>query len=236
VVFGGEYDQRVFEALQYRNVSFTNITPSQVGTAKVNSVDASSLPFPNASRDFVIAHAGIHHASRPHAAVCEMYRVARRGVVFVESQDSLVMQLAVRAGLVPEYEWNAIFDHGMKRGGVDDRPIPNYVYRWTRREVEKLVRALEPEREPVLHFLSEWDFYYGRIARRLKATPLRLLPDSVMQAVFAASVRLANATVGRFGNAFAVGIEKGGPLKPWIRRREGRLEFDPRAVRAPVEA
>jgi SAM-dependent methyltransferase len=230
VLFGGDYDRHVLSHLGYRNVTFTNITPSQATTGDSPSIDASRLPFPNGSFDFAVAHAGVHHASRPHGAVCEMYRVARRAVIFVESQDSWLMRLAVRAGLVAEYEWNAILDHDFKRGGVDDRPIPNYVYRWTRREVEKLARALEPEREPIIHFVAEWDFHYRRVARRLKGTPIGLLPDWLLEPVCAGGVALANAAVGKYGNAFCVCIEKGGALKPWIRTVGGRLEFDAASV------
>ena len=99
-VFAGALEAHVIELLGLRNASMSNINAEEsVHGASV--INAARLPFPDRSYDHVIAHAGIHHASRPHQAVCEMYRVARRTVLFLESQDSPLMRLAVRVGLVP---------------------------------------------------------------------------------------------------------------------------------------
>ena len=154
---------------------------------------------------------------RPHQAVCEMYRVAKKTVLFIEAQDSFLMRLAVRFGLVTEYEMNAIRDSGGLRGGVNDTPIPNYVYRWTEREVEKMIRSLDPVREPSILFFTEWDFYWKRIARRLSKSPLRIFPEKVLSSLAWVGVKAANLLAGGQGNLLAVCIRKDvARLQPWI--------------------
>jgi hypothetical protein len=164
-----------------------------------------------------------------------MYRVARRTVVFFEAQDSLMVRFAVRAGAVAEYEWNGIFDSGMTRGGVDDRPVPNYVYRWTRREVEKLVRSLDPGRTPHLGFVTEWDFSYRRIARRLQRSIIGFLPPSALEAACQAGLAVANSLLSRQGNLFAAVIDKSrSSPQRWMKAQGGSLVFDPATVTAPA--
>ena len=225
-VFAGALEARVIELLGLRNASMSNINAEEsVHGASV--INAACLPFPDRSYDHVIAHAGIHHASRPHQAVCEMYRVARRTVLFLESQDSPLMRLAVRFGLVAEFEWNGILDSNGMRGGVDDQPVPNYVYRWTRREVEKLVRSLDPAHEPLLSYVTEWNFYYKRLARRLARTPLGKLPRSILERGCRVAVSAANRMSGRQGNSFAAIIRKDRARpQPWMRGDGDRLVFD----------
>jgi SAM-dependent methyltransferase len=225
-VFAGALEARVVDALSLRNATISNISTAE-SVHGATLVNAACLPFPDEGYDHVIAHAGIHHASRPHQVLCEMYRVTRRTAMFFESQDSALVRLAVWFGLISEFEWNGILDSGGTRGGVDDRPVPNYVYRWTRREVEKLVRSLDPAREPSLAYVTEWNFYYRRLARRLARTPLGKLPPSVLDAACRAAVQTANGLFGRQGNAFAAIIRKASARpQPWMRERPEGLVFD----------
>lgn len=232
VVFGGDYDRKVLRHLDFRRFVLSNIDPEQSGN---EFVDATNLPYAEGAYDHVIAHAGLHHCSRPHQALCEMYRVARRTAIVFESQDSIPMRLAVRAGIVQAYEWNAIFDSGMTMGGVDNRPIPNYVYRWTRREVEKVLRSLDPARQPSISFIAEWDFSYSRIARRLKTSPLGILPVPALKLFSRIGLSTANKLIGRYGNLFCACIHKeSAHLMPWIAREDTGIRFEARSVPAPA--
>lgn len=47
--------------------------------------DAMKLGFPNQSFDLVFEHAALHHIPRPHLAVAEMLRVARRAILISDS-------------------------------------------------------------------------------------------------------------------------------------------------------
>ena len=215
-VFAGDFDRTVFRKLGFDNTTFTNMSSTVAAP-----VDAMRMPYADRSFQHVIAHAGIHHASRPHQSVCEMYRVASDSVIFFEAQDSLLMRLAVKAGLTVEYEWNAILDHGMRRGGVDDLPIPNHVYRWTRREVLKLVRSLDPAHIPDVEFFTEWDFGYKRIARRLQRTPIGVIPAPVLEIACSVVIKLFNLLFRHWGNSFVCRIGKSKTDQPWM--QDGRF-------------
>ena len=218
IVCGGEFDKSVLMNLGFYHAHYSNIDSKQLVSEEESEVqDVRNLCFPDSAFDFVVAHAGLHHVDRPHQAVCEMYRVSKKGVLFFEAQDSFVMKLAVRLGLVAEYEMNAILDSGGTRGGVNDTPIPNYVYRWTKREVTKMIRALCPVREPDILFFAEWDFSWQRIARRLSGYPVLILPDKAISFVATLIVRIANLFIRHQGNLFAVCIRKNvARLQPWI--------------------
>jgi len=72
-----------------------------------------ALPFPDSSFDVVCEFATLHHVRRPNAIVREMTRVARKGVVLVDSnrfgQGSLLARVAkvgvCKLGLWPVYDW-----------------------------------------------------------------------------------------------------------------------------------
>ena len=49
------------------------------------------------------------------------------------------MKLAVKLNLAHQYETQAVFFNDMKTGGLNNKEIPNFVYRWTEREVYKLI-------------------------------------------------------------------------------------------------
>ena len=236
LVFAGDFDKAVLDQLGVIDYCLTNVSDDPINHAdsRQDLADARQLSYPDSFFDHVVAHAGLHHTSRPHQAVCEMYRCARKSVLFFEAQDSIFMRLAVRLGLVAKYEWNAIFDSDGKRGGVDDSPVPNYVYRWTRREVEKLIRSLDPFVEPRFSFFREWDIYFDRLARRLSRTPIGWLPESLVRFGCWVFVKTLNATLGFGGNSFVVCIHKGqAKTQPWIKTVDGDRVFDSQAVHEP---
>ena len=104
-----------------------------------------SLPFKDKAFDFVIAHNGLHHCASPHRGLLEMHRVARKGVLVFEPRDSLVSRLGVLFGLGQDYETAAVaLSYDRVSGGWRNGPVPNYVYRWTEREIEKVIRSATP--------------------------------------------------------------------------------------------
>jgi len=230
VVFAGTTDKEVFSALGFTNAHFTNLEPTQLPGTQI--IDAKNLPFPDESYDHVVAHAGLHHTSRPHQALCEMYRVARKSVIFFESQDSLAMRLAAALNLAGEYEVNRNLSAGGRGGGVDDKPIPNHVYRWTLREVEKLVRSLDPAHKPRIRARREWS-----IQEHVRRLLSRALPGGGDRQWPSRVGKLAsdsfNTLAGSHGNSLAVQIEKTYELQPWI-EQDGdglKLTSDPSRAR-----
>ena len=105
--------------------------------------DVRNLKFENQSFEYVITNATLHHVDQPHRAITEMYRVAKKGVLIIESNDSLTMQIACKLKFAEEFEISSI-DLKNNSGGLLDTGIPNYVYRWTEREIIKTLKSYDP--------------------------------------------------------------------------------------------
>lgn len=139
IVFGaGENDLKIFKNLGFKEVTFTNLNSNNNQTNKVN-IHENKLGAQ--SYDYCVTNASIHHSSKPHLAILEMYRVSKKGVLIIESNDSLIVRAAVKLNFAEEFEISAV-----KSGstGVDDTNIPNYIYRWTEREIYKLINSYKP--------------------------------------------------------------------------------------------
>ena len=76
----------------------------------------------------------------------------------------MLSRLACKLGFSEEYELSAIKKN--ISGGVDNTSIPNFVYRWTEREVLKLLNSYKPE---IIHKIN---FDYGH---HLKFTNSKLI-------------------------------------------------------------
>ncbi|EKE26191.1 MAG: Methyltransferase protein [uncultured bacterium (gcode 4)] len=87
--------------------------------------NAESLSYNDNSFDYVIVRAWLHHLPRPILWIYEMLRVAKKWILFMEAQDSMVMRILRKSWLVLEIE-----------------PSWNYVYTFTRREIYKLCRSM----------------------------------------------------------------------------------------------
>ena len=64
--------------------------------------------------------------------------------MIIEVNDSIISRLACKLGFSEEYELSAV-KKNITSGGVDNSNIPNYVYRWTEREIIKLIKSFEPK-------------------------------------------------------------------------------------------
>lgn len=176
VVAGGDLDRDVLRAAGFDDVTVTNIS---------DGVDAEDLPFGDDSFDLAVVSAGLHHCRSPHSALLELYRVARRAAVALEARDSLLLRLATRIGALEEYELTAVAAHELRAGGVQDTPVPNYVYRWTEREVEKTIASYAPHARHRILFFHELEIPFSvvelsggparRAAARFALPALRML-------------------------------------------------------------
>jgi SAM-dependent methyltransferase len=160
-VAAGATDRDVFRALGFRNVTLTNIdgaaAPDRYEPYRSGYQDAESLTFPDEAFDWAVVSAGLHHCRSPHRALVELYRVARRGVLAVESRDSALMRLAIRVGLIDAYELVSVAANDFRAGGVRDTAIPNFVYRWTEREVEKTISSYAPHARHTFVWFHEFE-------------------------------------------------------------------------------
>ena len=154
LVLGAEnLDKEVLE--KYSNIFFTNVN-EQGGTEIKSNIFMQDLPYNNNSYDYVITHAFIHHCSKPHAAILEMLRVAKFGIIFIESHDCFLTRLSCQLGFSEIYEYSTVKndDHG----GVDNTNVPNFVYRWTEREVLKLISSYKPLNSYKIYF--DYDYHF----------------------------------------------------------------------------
>ena len=219
VVAGGDLDREVLRSAGFRDVTVTNIT---------DGVDAEELPFEDESFDLAVVSAGLHHCRSPHRALLELYRVARRIALALEARDSLLLRLATRVGALEEYELTAVAANDFAAGGVQDTAVPNYVYRWTEREVEKTIAAYAPHARHRILFFHELEVPFsvvdvsGGAVRRAAA-----------RAALPALRLLTRAAPGQ-ANLFAFAVVKPGELQPWLRQGPDGPEPDLVAFRRRV--
>lgn len=152
----------IFYLKKYFNAEYfaTDISKNAVDTALRNfpgirgrAEDSEAMSFDDNSFDYVFTAASLHHLPRPSLALYELLRVARKGVIVIEPNDSLLCRAATRLGLASEVE---------KSG--------NYVFRFSLRDIEKYARAL------FLKFAADRFFAIHRVATsRLEFLGLRLL-------------------------------------------------------------
>jgi hypothetical protein len=139
-----------------------------------------------------------------------MYRVARRGVLAFEPRDSAVVRLGVRLGFGQKYEIAAVAENGLKSGGVGNSSTPNFVYRWTEREIEKTVHTFAPE--------GRAEFRYFNALRVPKQRMQSMKNRSVARSfsVLLPLTRLFAKLFPKQSNCFAFAITKSRELHPWM--------------------
>jgi SAM-dependent methyltransferase len=150
VTCGGALDGSVMARVGFDDVTVTNLDDAMANTYQ----DADNLTYDDKSFDVVVVHAGLHHCRSPHRAMLEMYRVARKCIVVFEARNSLMMRAAVRLGLTVDYELEGISDD-FKVGGLMNGAIPNFIYRWTERDVRNTIASYDPAYQHKIDFFYE---------------------------------------------------------------------------------
>jgi SAM-dependent methyltransferase len=206
VVCGGPLDEHVMREVGFSDFTITNLT----GDFANQRQDAENLTYDECSFDTVIVHAGLHHCRSPHRALLEMYRVARKCAVALESRDSLLMRTAVHFGLTEAHEISSISPDG-KSGGVADTGVPNYIYRWTERDVKKTIESYDPGRVPNIKYFYDFRIPIQRFTKNnnhlLRWIGMILEPLSQLVALMAP----------KQCNEFAFAVSKNGGLHPWVK-------------------
>jgi len=154
-------DKNLFEELGYNNVTLSNYD-KQDGEKKIyKNILMQDINLDDNSFDYCIAHACVHHSSKPHNSILEMYRVASKGIIIIEANDCLLTRVACKLGIAEEYEKTAIIKN-KTFGGVDNSSVPNYVFRWTEREIIKLIKSYKPNKQHNITFNYEHDIKYTK--------------------------------------------------------------------------
>ena len=230
VAAGGAADRDVFRELGFEHVTISNVDEAvaaeELSPYEWSFQDAEALSYPDGSFDVTVVSAGLHHCRSPHRALLELYRVARVVAIGLESRDSTLMRIAIRLRAVDEYELAAVAAHELRAGGVANTSTPNYVYRWSEREVEKTVASFAPHARHRISFFREFELPESllEIDRSARASALRMA-----RPVVAGITRL----LPRQANLFAFAIQKPhlpADLQPWMRLENGDLAPDPGVV------
>ena len=230
VTCGGSADRDALADAGFTDVTITNVdTAGDDGSLSPfawEHQDAEALTYEDDSFDVAIVSAGLHHCRSPHRALLELYRVARVAAIGVESRDSSLMRLAVRLGAVDDFELAAVAAHGLRSGGVANTGTPNFVYRWTEREVEKTLASFAPHVRHRVRYFREFELPQPVLDtnRGLRAGALRLSRPVVTG---------ITRVLPRQANLFAFVIEKPrlpDDLQPWMRVEDGQVAPDPEAV------
>ncbi len=195
-------------------------------------LDAEDMGLADDSFDLVFAHEVLHHCRSPHRALCEMLRVAQKYVLVLEPNESLAMRALTRMGFSFPYELAAVAYHQGNSGGVRDSAVPNFVYRWSRREIFKTVSSFMPERAFTFHAYPYWDFNATELDLDLrKETRIDRITAVVGTGNFLSFLRFVQSALNgvprlrRQGNKFFCCIVKRPDLKPWLRREGEGIVF-----------
>jgi ubiquinone/menaquinone biosynthesis C-methylase UbiE len=223
VVCGGNLDKETLMSESFKNVTISNLDVRMDENGfypyRWSFQDVEELSFTDNQFDWVLVHNGLHHCYSPHKALMEMLRVAKIGIVVVENKEGLFIKIGKALKLSSDYEFEAVINHNYEYGGVANSSVPNFIYRWTEREVEKVVNALYPA------FENKIEYFYGlRVPVKYQGG------GSVFKRLFAiASVQLGKIFsffLPKEGNQFAFAIVKSKDLKKWIVKENERLSLD----------
>lgn len=224
VVAGGNTDRLAFLKNKFTNVTISNLDyhsgVSNYEPYKWERQDVEGLTYSDNEFDWVFVHAGLHHCASPHKALCEMLRVSKKGIGVFESRDSLLNKVSNKLNIVPEYELEASVISRGKYGGFRNTPIPNYVYRWTEREVRKTVNSFLPQ------FVHQYYFYYGLKIPQQRLAMSKSIGIRMIGGIAAIIVPVANLLFPKQGNHFSFLVTKYGKLQPWLKMQGDSIVFD----------
>jgi len=224
VICAGSLDRKIFMENKFLNVTISNLDVRRNEKAfdpyQWSFQDAENLDYSDQNFDWVVVHAGLHHCYSPHRAMLEMLRVASKGILVFEAKEGLLFKLGKSVKLVRDYEFEGVVANDYKFGGVADLPVPNFIYRWTEREIEKTINSVYPAHQNPIKF------FYGLripIERFLssKSASKRLLGFSL-----AKIGELVFLFLPKQGNQFAFSVTKSKKTKQWITENNGQLILD----------
>ncbi len=89
-------------------------------------VNNEQLAFKDNAFDYVLVAASLHHLREPVRGLYELLRVAKHALIVIEPNDTWLTRMFEKLGFAEEYE----VEHG------------NYVYRFDKRGVDKINKAL----------------------------------------------------------------------------------------------
>jgi hypothetical protein len=153
-----------------------------------------------------------------------MYRVAKKAIMVFEPPDNLLVQIMQKVGLAQIYEYTAVQGNENTHGGVDNSEIPNYIYRWTEKEIEKVIFSYEPRARHRFHYAYD-----------IEEPSLAFTANNKVKHIIINIAKPAYKLLGLFfpkqKNLFAIFIEKPTlpqDLHPWLMMEKRNIKFNPK--------
>lgn len=236
-VCAGEAERDVFSELGFRNVTLSNLdermTPDAFAPYRWEYQDVQSLTYADGAFDLVFVADGLHHCDAPHRALLEMYRVGQKGIVVVESRDSLLMRFAARLGLTPDYELEAVVGNDFRYGGVNNTAIPNYIYRWTEREFEKTIASYAPKGQHTFSYFYGFNLPFSQAA--MKKSRLKFFVLHLARPFLWVATKIAPRQCNSFAMvALRPALPRG--LWPWLKLEADEVTIDEDYLRSRFTA
>ncbi len=227
VVCGDEPDRRALRESGFTNVVISNIDSRLKGDEfapyEWAFQDAENLTYEDNVFDFSIVCSGLHHCASPHRALLEMYRVAQKGLLLFEPYDSLMTKLGVLFNVGQEYEHAEVYRNSCTCGGIRNTVIPNYVYRWTERDIIKTIHTFAPHGEHTFQFIHKMNIPWTQLMGRKK----KLAYYAVLLAV--PLLKIIEIMAPKQSTGFAAVVlkpELPRNLHPWLYMEAGEIKLN----------
>jgi SAM-dependent methyltransferase len=156
------HDTQTIKHLGISNVVSSNLDSRNLAKAKqvgaieeFLTINAEAIDLPSNSYDYILCKESLHHMPRPYLAIYEMLRVCRKGVFFIDPQDSFIDWPAKKNDfyreMVPDAHVGEEISYKKTHGDqeVYREPIDwwedgafNYVYAISRREIRKIALGM----------------------------------------------------------------------------------------------
>ncbi len=227
ILAGRALDRKIFSDLGFKNVTISYFDNHNINqnnepvnwdrfvteTYKFVVQDQENLTFQDNEFDYAVINSGLKCCKSPHKLLLEMYRVSKKGILSIEAKDSLLIKLAVNFKLVYQYDIVSFFLNDKK----NNMEIPNFIYRWTEHEVEKVINCYAPFSKHDIRFFYDFSlpkfntkFPFKELFIKIIQIALKLIPKNQ-------------------GNLFAFFIEKpdlDNDSFPWIIHKKNKLSID----------
>jgi hypothetical protein len=120
------------------------------------------------------------------------------------------VRFGVKLGFGQEYEIAAVAANGFQFGGVGNSSTPNFVYRWTEREIEKTIRTFDPAGRAEFRYFSAL-----RVPQKRMRSMKNRFAAGALEALLPV-VRLFAKVFPKQSNCFAFAVKRVDELHPWM--------------------
>ncbi len=180
------HDAKILKYKGIKHVTASNLDASflkkghslgEVGLYK--ELNAEKLDLPDGAFEYVLCKEALHHMPRPYLAIYEMLRVSKKGVFFIEPQDSYIDWPARKTQFYREIVKDDLVGEkiSFRKNDTDEEIIKsaidwwedgafNYVYTFSKREIRKITLGLGI---PFYGMKCFNDYYENDIAKELIA-------------------------------------------------------------------